>query len=422
MGDAIKKTPLNGWHAANGGNLVTFGDYEMPLWYSSAKDEHLVCLTNAGTFDTSHMAVVLVSGSDAFDILQLCFTRDLNACVGKDNSPLVNGRCVYGAFLNEKGQCIDDAIVYQFVPGDFMVVVNAGMGGVIAGHLAEHGKGKDVKISDMTDKLGKMDIQGPASLKIMSKIVADPGKAFDKLPYFGFNGHFDASSPLSQAVRLKDGTPFLLSRSGYTGEFGFEIFSQPGDVVKIWEQIQEAGKEFGLMACGLAARDSLRTGALLPLSHQDIGAWTYQNHPWIFALPGKPGSFTKKFIGGEALDKAGNKEYTVPFVGSDLRKVSSHDPQAVVLDAAGQEIGVVLTCATDIAIGWADGRIYCLVSPDKPADFKAKGLCCGFIKVNRPLKPGDEVELKDNRRALKVKIVEDIRPDRTARKPLKSFA
>ena len=420
--EEIKKTFLNKWHADNGGNLVGFGDYEMPLWYSSVKKEHLVVLTNAGMFDTSHMAVVMARGPGAFDLIQLCFTRDLNACIGRDKLPISAGRCVYGAFLDENGFSIDDAIIGKVSDEEYMIVVNAGMGGAIAEHMEAARGDRQVDITDLTDKLGKFDIQGPMSVKIMKKVLKDPEKVLDKMVYFSFKGHFDPSSPYAGQVQLKDGTPLLLSRSGYTGEVGFEIFIAPEDTVKAWEMIMEAGLEFGCLPCGLASRDSLRTGSLLPLSHQDIGHWTYLNHPWSFALPYNEDAsgFTKDFIGAKALAAAKDTaDHTVAFAGNDLRKVDAHD--ARVLDAGGNEIGTVLTCATDIAISRVNGRIFSVTSPDKPENFKAKGLCCGYVKVKTGLSVGDTIVLQDKKRKLKVSVAEDIRPDRTARKPLKTF-
>jgi aminomethyltransferase len=335
MASASKKTRLHGWHTAHGANMADFGGYEMPLWYSSAKNEHLAVLTQAGTFDTSHMATVLVSGAEALDLLQVCFTNDLTACIGKDKKPLFPGRCVYGAFLNEQGQVIDDAIIFQIAEADYMVVVNAGMGTAIAGHLAAHKGGADIQITDLTDNLGKMDVQGPAAAKVMQKILTSPDTVFDSMPYFSFKGHFDASGPGADAVRLTDGTPILLSRTGYTGEFGFELFTAPEHFVHLWEAVLAAGGEFNVIACGLAARDSLRAGAVLPLSHQDIGPWPFVRHPWPFALPytGDQTGFTKSFVGDRALLSAKDADYTFPFAGYDLRKVSL---PAAVLDA---EIG-----------------------------------------------------------------------------------
>jgi aminomethyltransferase len=422
MEKEIKKTALHGWHVAQGANMADFGGYEMPLWYSSAKDEHLSVLQHAGLFDTSHMAAVLVTGAGARDLLQRCFTSNLDACVGRTKKPLVPGRCVYGAYLNSQGQVIDDSIINQLSENSYMAVVNAGMGAVVAGHFKAQAGGREVTISDLTDKLGKIDVQGPMAAKILSKVLAAPESAFEKMFYFSFKGYFDPTSPLADAVRLSDNTPILLSRTGYTGEFGFEIFVSPDKVVGTWKMIYQAGQTFGLTACGLAARDSLRGGAVLPLSHQDIGAWPFINHPWTFALPfnADQTAFTKVFIGDQALLAVGEPEYTYAFVGADLRKVSIADP-AVVLDTTGTEIGSVLTCVSDMGIDYRQGRIFSIASPGKPQDFNPRGLCCGFIKVKAPLQPGAEVVLKDKRRKLKVTIVTDIRPDRTARRPIQEM-
>ncbi|MDM8517949.1 aminomethyl transferase family protein [Desulfobacterales bacterium HSG16] len=389
---------------------------------SGVKTEHMAVLTDAGLFDTSHMAMVKVVGPDSFDLLQRCFTKDLNACVGLKKNPLASGKCVYGAFLNEKGETIDDAIIYHVEESSYLIVVNAGMGSVIADHLIANKDSRNAEISDLTDKVGKLDVQGPNAGKIMKTLLADPDQAFDKLAYFSFKGHFEEDGPCSQAILLKDGTPILLSRTGYTGEFGFEIFIAPNDFVKLWKMIHEAGQDFGLVVCGLAARDSLRGGAVLPLSHQDIGHWPFLNHPWAFALPfGDDGSkFTKSFIGDAALHSVDNPEYTLAFVGNDLRKVSLED-QKGVFDLEGNEIGKILTCVTDMGIGKVDGKIYSIGSPDRPEDFKPKGLCCGFVKVAKELAVGQVVEIRDKRRKLKVTITEDVRPDRSARRPIRKM-
>ncbi len=423
MQKEIKKTPLHGWHKVHSANMVNFGEYNMPLWYpSGARKEHLVVLTNAGIFDTSHMAVLMVTGAGASDLFQLCFTRNLNACVGKNKAPLKPGKCAYGAYLNERGGLIDDAIVYQLDQNIYMTVVNSGMGGEVSKHMLNYVGQLDVEITDFTDKMGKMDIQGPMAARVLMKVLTDPEKVLEGMFYFSFKGHFDKASPLADKVRLTDGTPILLSRTGYTGEFGFEILIDPDHLVGLWEMILDAGKDFGLIPCGLAARDSLRVGAKLPLSHQDIGPWPFINHPWLFVLPYNADrtGFTKKFIGDESLKNIAEQEYTHAFAGYDLRKVSVHDP-AYVLDSDDNKIGVVLTSVSDMAIGRHNDRIYSISSPDKPENFNPRGLCCGFVKVTVKLAPGQIVELKDNRRKIKVMIVDDIRPDRTARRSIKEM-
>jgi aminomethyltransferase len=423
MSTPVKKTRLHGWHVNHGANMAIFGAYDMPLWYpSGAKEEHLAVLTRAGIFDTSHMSVVMVKGSGARDLLQVCFSKNLAACVGKDQKPLTPGKSVYGVFLNEAGEVIDDAIVFQTYDSLFMVVVNAGMGGVVSAHLQGYAGGRKAAVVDLSDQVGKLDVQGPQAARIISRIVKRPQEVFAQLPYFSFKGHFNAALPVSKNVVLTDGTPILLSRTGYTGEFGFELFVAPDKFVDLWQMLINVGQPMGMIPCGLAARDSLRTGAVLPLSHQDIGAWLFKNHPWPFALPydDTGHGFTKDFVGAVALQRSDSGQYTFPFAGFDLRKVSTADPAAVV-DDTQRDIGRVLTCATDMAIGRHEGRIFSIASPDKPADFTPRGLSCGFVKVTKPLMSGQIVRLKDKRRTVEVEIVDDIRPDRTARKPLSKF-
>lgn len=416
------KTPLYHWHLAHGANMVNFAGWSMPLWNpSGAVAEHQIGITNAGIFDTSHMSVVTIEGAGSFELLQLCFTKDLNACVGKTRAPMRPGRCVYGAYLNDEGWVIDDAIVYQIGLDNYMTVVNAGMAAAITDHLKFYVQGSNVRITDLTGNVGKIDLQGPMSVKVLMKVLQDPEKVLPDMAYFSFKGHFNAKSDTSDTI-LADGTPILISRTGYTGEFGFEIFVDRHHIVRIWELILLAGQDLGLLPCGLAARDSLRAGACLPLSHQDIGPWPFINHPWSFALPynGKGTAFTKKFIGDRILAIREKAEHTYAFVGYDPRKVSIHDP-AVVLDARGNEIGVVLTCVSDMAIARYDGRIYSMASPDKPENFKPLGLSCGFVKVKPRLVAGQEVHVKDSRREIKVMISDDVRPDRTAHRPMQEM-
>jgi len=415
----LKSTVLHAWHLAHGAKMESFGGYDMPLWYASAKNEHLSVLTHAGLFDTSHMAVLLIDGGGAHDLLQPAFTQNLDACIGAGKAPLSAGRCVYGAFLNPGGEVIDDSIVFKLGEDSYMAVVNAGMGPAVVRHLEDLSGRRQIKIRDMSDRMGKIDIQGPLAGKILAKVVMEPSRVFSKLPYFAFKGRFDPAIRAADPVHLKNGTAILLSRTGYTGEFGFEIFMDLNKTVETWELMLEAGRGMDLGACGLAARDSLRTGAVLPLSHQDIGAWPFCNHPWPFALPytSDRSGFAKTFIGDQALPECAGGEVTLPFVGFDPRKVSTAD-SAVVLDGAGRPIGKVLTCVTDMGIDRADGHIVSIASPDRPVGFVPKGLCCGFVKVASRPAVHDRVQLRDGRRFVEVEIVDDIRPHRTARLPI----
>ena len=419
MAEALKTTPLNAFHHSSGANMAGFGGYDMPLWYpSGAVAEHMAVIQAAGLFDTSHMAAILASGPAAHELIQKCFTKDLDSCIGPQRKPLATGRCVYGAFLDAEGCCLDDAIVYRLGESEYMIVVNAGMGGVVSRHLMENKPGGEVIIIDLTDRLGKMDLQGPAAARIMSRMLEYPGDVFQQMPYFSFKGRIDKGGSPAGAASFRDGTPLLLSRTGYTGEFGFEIFVSAERTEQVWAMILEAGRDLGLIACGLASRDSLRAGAVLPLSHQDIGSWPFINNPWSFALPwSADGSgFTKSFIGDAVLEKKATADHTLAFIGFDPRKVTLAD-DPVVLDE-GEVIGTVLTCASEMSMTRIDRRAMGAASPDKPENFKPRGLCCGFVKVSRMLEYGRIVELKDNRRKVKVEITADVRPARTARRPI----
>jgi len=414
-----KRTPLYGWHVARGASMGDFGGYEMPLWYGAGpKEEHLAVITAAGIFDTSHMAAVALSGRGACALLQQAFSKDLSACIGPQKTPLVVGRCVYGLFLNHSGGVMDDALVYRNDAERYTVIVNAGMGGVIAEHLQGFGA-TEATVVNLTDRLGKIDVQGPLSARILSRVIRDPQAAFAKMAYFSFKGDFSGTSATAGDIRLLDGTSILLSRTGYTGEFGFEIFLEAGHTVSLWETLIAEGGEHGALPCGLAARDSLRTGAVLPLSHQDIGNWPFINNPWPFALPyDETGTtFTKSFHGSDALLNVPELSYTHPFVGFDPRKVTL-GVDVVVRDRESRVIGTVLTSATDMAIDRHEGKVFSIASEDRPAGMRFRGLGCGFVRTNRRLETGELVTLQAGKREISVEIVEDIRPARTARRAM----
>ena len=301
-----KKTPLFDWHTQNGANMVEFGDYVMPVWYASARDEHMAVVTHAGLFDTSHMAAVRVHGPGSFDLLQWCFTRNLNSCVGKDNAPITPGKCVYGAFLDERGEAIDDSIVYKVEDEEYLVVVNAGMGGVIAAHLEANKKGLRVRCIDMTDKLGKIDIQGPAAIKTMQKVLKAPDAVFDKLTYFSFKGHFDRSSELRRrrAVAGRDAPAALAI--GLHGRGGVRNLRRAGahrQGVGNADGRRQGVRPHGMRPGGARLAADRRGAAAFPPGHRPLDL-----HPPPLAVcpavRSAAGGFTKTFLGSDVLEKA----------------------------------------------------------------------------------------------------------------------
>lgn len=369
----MKETKLYQKHLEHGAKFGEFGGYKMPLWYQSAKEEHLSVIKRVGIFDTGHMSLIALSGNDAFSILNRTFTRELKNVKA--------GHALYGYFLRDDATLIDDAIIYVIGKDSFYIVINAGMNIQILNHLKKQNY-KDYIAVDYTDKLGKIDIQGPDSLKIIQNIFGE--RIFNDFPYFTFKGS------LSQGdITFKD-VPVLISRSGYTGEFGFEIFIDNSFAVDLWETLLKYDE---ISPCGLAARDSLRVGANLPLSHQDIGNWPVNNTPWNFAI-----NFDKdEFIGKGNLDL---NTFTYAYTGFDVRKL--RNPQDGLVYLNDEEIGRVLTCVTEPSLG-------------------EKGLSAGFIWVDRKLEYGTILYLRDGQREIRINIVKELRNNKTARKSIKDI-
>ncbi|NLL36150.1 MAG: aminomethyl transferase family protein [Fretibacterium sp.] len=403
----LKRTPLIEPHRKLGGELTDFGGWEMPLWYNKtgAVKEHLFVLEKSGLFDICHMCLVRVTGENACDLLQHCLTRNVEK--------LAYGACGYTMILNEQAYVVDDCIVYNMGENDYLLVVNSGRGKIVADHLKAHNTFAKVNVNDEQDLFGKVDLQGPTSVDIVRRLLAK-GKGKDSLSglkYFRFLGDY---TDKNSDILLPGNIPVLLSRTGYTGEVGFEIIVPYDKTLETWNMILEEGGD-DVTPCGLACRDSLRVGAVLPLSQQDVGPWPFINTPWDFTIPRKDGKLTKKFIGSTVYDNPPSS-YVLPFCGFDPRKVDAHANAEVLLD--GTKIGVVSTCVNEPAIGRVDGVIYGLASPDKPANFKPRGLSCGYVRVDRALSVGSKVTLKDERRSIEVEIVSDIRPGRTSRIPI----
>jgi aminomethyltransferase len=397
----LKKTELNVIHRELGGELTDFSGWEMPLWYSTGSvKEHLAVIEKSGLFDIGHMDLLRVRGKDTFNLLQLCLTRNI--------ANLGAGACGYSMILNERGHVVDDTIVYNLGDNEYILIVNAAMGPVVRRHLEQHSVFQDVSAADESGRFSKIDLQGPASPAIVKRLLERGRGTIEGLRYFQFRG--DYASPASE-IAFGGDIPILLSRTGYTGEVGFEIIMPSGRALDVWNMILEEGGS-DVIPCGLAARDSLRAGAVLPLSHQDIGNWPFVHTPWDFALPrDKEGKLSKRFIGSRIYE-APPSLYTYPFCGFDPRKVETGEASVFLEEIA---IGTVSTCVIDMAIGRAEDKIYSVASPDKPASFKARGLVCGFVRADRPLELGRRVILKDSRRSIEVEIVSDIRPNRTAR-------
>lgn len=236
------KTPLYDWHAANGGKIVPFAGYLLPVQYAGVIQEHMAVREQAGLFDVSHMGEVVISGPDAL----LC----VNHLLSNDFTNMVDGRVRYSPLCNEEGGIVDDMIVYRMAADRFFLVINAANRHKDVAWMKAHLKG-DVVLEDISDTLAQIALQGPQSEKILSRLTDGT-----KLPqkYYTFVEDMDVA-----------GVSCLVSQTGYTGEHGYELYCAPGDAVKLWTAILEAGKDDGLTPCGLGARDTLRLEAGMPL-------------------------------------------------------------------------------------------------------------------------------------------------------------
>ncbi|MBZ9520910.1 glycine cleavage system aminomethyltransferase GcvT [Bacillus safensis] len=244
----LKRTPLFHAYETFGAKTIDFGGWELPVQFSSIKEEHEAVRTKAGLFDVSHMGEVDVKGQDALPFLQRLLTNDV--------SKLTDGKALYTAMCYEDGGTVDDLLVYQKEKNHYLLVINASNIDKDVEWLLKHQEKDDVLIKNMSDQTALLALQGPLAADIIKEVA---GEEVTSLKPFTF---------LSKAeVANKE---VLVSRTGYTGEDGFEIYCQSEDAVHLWSALLEAGQPKGLIPCGLGARDTLRFEARLPLYGQEL--------------------------------------------------------------------------------------------------------------------------------------------------------
>ena len=273
---ALKRTPLYDLHRELGAKMVDFGGWDMPVQYAGILDEHRAVRERVGLFDVSHMGELEVTGPGAFASLQGLTPND----VGK----LADGRIQYSAFLTEKGTFVDDVLVYRRAADSYLVVVNASNTPKDFAWATGRADG-DVRIEDRSASYALIAVQGPGSAALLSRICA-PAPDPSDLPYYGFRD--------TQVA----GSPALVSRTGYTGEDGFEIYCRPEDAERLFRKLLEEGQPEGVTPCGLGARDTLRLEAKMALYGNDIDdtvtAWE-ADLGWIVKLA------KGDFLGRDAL-------------------------------------------------------------------------------------------------------------------------
>lgn len=314
----LQRTPLRDFHAAHGGRLVDFAGWEMPVQYQSILEEHKAVRRAAGLFDVSHMGEVDVRGPEA--------SRFLNHLVTNDVAKLFPGRVLYSPMCYPTGGVVDDLLVYQRGPEDYFLCINAGNIAKDLAWIRAQAAPFQVTITDRSADYALIAVQGPRAAAIVQSLTPVP---LDRVKYYHFT---------EGAVA---GVPCLISRTGYTGEDGFELYHPAAAARELAEAVLAAGTPHGLVLTGLGARDSLRLEAGYPLYGHEI---TQDISPLAAGL-----GWTVKlekgadFIGRAALvaeRQEGPRQQIVYFKTGDRRIVRADTP---VLGPAGAAVGRVVS-------------------------------------------------------------------------------
>lgn len=243
----LKRTPLFAVYERYGAKTIDFGGWELPVQFSSIKEEHEAVRTRAGLFDVSHMGEFVVKGNDSLSFLQKMMTNDV--------AKLKDGRAQYTLMCYEDGGTVDDLLIYKKAEGHYLLVVNAANIEKDFAWLNEHLVG-DVELANISQEIAQLALQGPLAEQVLQKLT---NTELSAIRFFSFQDEVSMN-----------GIKTLVSRTGYTGEDGFEIYCRAEDAIALWEAILEAGKEEGVLPCGLGARDTLRFEAALPLYGQEL--------------------------------------------------------------------------------------------------------------------------------------------------------
>ena len=355
----IKRTQLYNLQMALGARMTTFAGWEMPVEYSGMKEEHISVRTAVGLFDISHLGQIEVSGPRALDAVQLVTTNDA--------SRLTDNQIQYSLLCNPSGGIIDDVTLYRFNENRFMFGVNAVNADTDLSWLKER-IGDMASVVNLSPEYAALAIQGPLAQQVLQKIC-DADLALIKYYHF--------------AISNINGVKAIVSRTGYTGEDGFEIYIPVSAAEEAWNRVMEAGKDFGIKPCGLGARDSLRL---------EMGYTLYGNDISMDTTPLEAGlerfvKFQKKtFIGKEALltqAHEGIKKRLTAFEMVGRGVARSHYP----IHAEGRKMGEVTSGGNAPSIGKFIGMGYVetlFVSPGSKIGIEIRGKIVDAVIVPRP--------------------------------------
>ena len=309
----LKKTPLNEAHRRMGGRMVDFGGWDMPVQYPAGTvEEHLRTRTHAGLFDVSHMGEIEVRGADAIPFV--------NRLTSNDVTKLIGGQAQYSALTTPEGTVIDDLLVYRFGPDHLLLVVNAGTTEKDWDWITSHRGNESVDLRNVSADYCQLALQGPDALEILKPLT---DVSLPDIAYY----HFTEGKV--------DGVPAIVSRTGYTGEDGFEVYAAADKAEQLWNKLLEAGNfgsSEGVVPCGLAARNTLRLEAGMALYGHEIDETTTlleANLGWICKL--NKGDFN----GREVLAKQKESGVQRRLIGFEMTERGiARDDQEVVINGA----------------------------------------------------------------------------------------
>lgn len=317
----LKRTPFYEMHKLWNGNIVDFHGWELPVNFKGIIEEHKAVRESVGLFDVSHMGEVSVDGKDAMAFIQKLITNNAEK--------IVDTQICYTPICYENGTIVDDCLVYRYNPEKFLVVINASNVEKDFEWMEKVGKDfSNLKLINLSESYGQLAIQGPKAEAALEKIAGD---MIRDIKYYYFKDDC-----------IIQGVPVLISRTGYTGEDGFEIYIPDVDEKKaetIWKAVMEAGKEFDIQPIGLGARDTLRLEAKLMLYGNDIDNTTTP----IEAALGWTVKFKKpEFNGYDILkDQKKNKSFEKKLIGFEMNKKAVPRQGYDILDESGNVIGKV---------------------------------------------------------------------------------
>jgi aminomethyltransferase len=314
----LKQTALNSVHRKMGGRMVDFGGWDMPVQYPAGTvEEHLRTRLHSGLFDVSHMGEIDVRGRDAIAFV--------NRICSNDAAKLVDGQAHYSALTTPEGTVVDDLLVYRFSSEHLLLVVNAGTTETDWDWILSHKRDEDVELLNVSAEYCQLALQGPDALGILQELT---DVSLPDIKYY----HFQEGSV--------DGVPSIISRTGYTGEDGFEVYASPEKAEQLWDALLRVGRygtEDGLLPCGLAARNTLRLESAMALYGHEISESTTlleANLGWICKLN------KGEFIGREALQRQKAEGTKRKLVGFEMiERGIARDGQEVLVD--NQVVGQV---------------------------------------------------------------------------------